>query len=148
MMSFLVIASTENCSRIASPFLDGSRRRGRTFRNMVNDLWVAVALESVPLRSTCWACQKTEPDAHHILVLQHASRFRSSISFVKKYILRCFLAQCVVLLSSRRTRTPLYMNSQRSYGLHEKRSVEIKHHFEEKDVVSWATTVWSKCLFH
>ena len=52
MMSFLVIASTENNSRIASPFLDGSRRRGRTFRNMANDLWVAVALESVPLRST------------------------------------------------------------------------------------------------
>ena len=85
MMSFLVIASTENYSRIASSFLDGSRRRGRTFRKKVNDLWVAVALENVPLCLTCWACQKTETDAHHILVLQHALRFRSSISFVKKY---------------------------------------------------------------
>ena len=69
-MSFTVVASTENNSRIASPFLDGSRPRGRTFRNMVNDLWGVVALESVPLHSTC---HKTEPNAHHILVLQHCT---------------------------------------------------------------------------
>ena len=88
---------------------------------MGNDLWVAVALESVPLRSTYWACQKTEPDAHHILFLQHALRFRSSILFVNKYILRCFLAQYFVL-SLPRTRTPPYMNSLCSCGLHEKQA--------------------------
>ena len=89
MMSFLVIASAENYSRIASPFLDGSRRPGRTFRNMVNDLWVAVALESVLLRSTCRACQQTEPNAHHILVLQH-TRCDLSTLRVKKYIFALF----------------------------------------------------------
>ena len=56
-MSFIVVASTENNSRITSSFFDGSI--------LVNDLWVAVVLESVPLRSTCWARLQTEPDAHH-----------------------------------------------------------------------------------
>ena len=108
MMIFLVVASTENNSRIASPFLDGSRPRGRTFRNMVKDLRGVVALESVPLHSTC---HKT--NAHHILVLQHTV----AISFeyfarVKKYsILRCFLAQYFVLLSPPRTCSPPYVNS-------------------------------------
>ena len=132
MMIFLVVASTENTSRIASPFLDGSRRPGRTFKDMVNDPWVAVALESVPLRSTCRACQQTEPGAHHILVLQHTLRFEY-FARQKIYILRCFLAQYFVLLSPPRTLTPPYINSLCSQGLHEKRSVEIKHHFEEKE---------------
>lgn len=151
MMSCLVVASTERISRIASPLNHGSRRRGRTFRNRGNDLSVAVALQSVPLRLTCWPCQRIEADAHHSAVL---STCLPRAMCVVHDFLSCEF--CILLYFSRifsyffRNQEPKHHCTSTSCvpkGSMPKKSTEIEHHFEENGAVLWEKSFIANASF-